>query len=493
MKSDLKKEELDELEASGKLHFYEMLKSADKSNTDETPIKFNYFNIASKVKPELKTRLITEGIKYLEDKLDCLIYPYGHKNSHVLRYHPFDPPEPDKNEPFEYHHAKEFLPPKMFLRSQTFYTSETWQKIKEELRLDKELRKKVHSLLNLDRLKNHIENIIEEIKNSDLRNYADTHETELFQGGVIFKIYRGQEQIERLRAESDALEFFQKELPDLRTPRVYCYGELGDFYALLEEKIDGVTADKLFKKIKNNSKKKRFILERIIENLVTIHTKSSGLCSTYGKSDEQGYLEWLKNSFVVRVSNNGGYNTEKLELVSKYYKPIAKLLANYKIQVFNKDANLKNWVITDSHNSKSCYAIDFENTSIAPPQLDLVSILEDRNLRLNKKEKEEFKKGYIDKFNSIETNCTKIKSYEEFNQVYNAAIVHMNLVYTGFSSEKYSNSNKKKCKSLQLKSLTLALNSISWLLKSEVNQEEKERYNNLYNLVSYFIKEVQKL
>lgn len=492
MKTIMPDEGLKDLEPFGKLHFYKMLKSADEASTDESSIKFNYFNIVSKLKPELETRLITEGIDYLEDKLERLIFPYGHQNSPICIYHAFDPPQPDKNEPDEYHFAKESsLSTRIFLKSKIFNESETFQKIKEDLKLNKEVRKKVHSLLNLERLENHIRLIIEEIKNSDLRNYADTHETELFQGGVIFKVYRGKEQIDRLRTESAALEFFQKELPDLRIPRVYCHGKLGDFYVLLEEKIEGLTADEHFKKIKNGEKKK-VILKGIIESLVNIHIKGKGLSSTYGKADEQGYLEWLKNSFVVRVSNKSEYNANGLELVLNHYKPIARLLANYKTQVFNKDANLRNWIITNSHDSRFCYAIDFENTSIAPPQLDLVSILEDKNLRLNKSEKEEFKKYYTDKFNSIETEPIRIESYEAFNKAYNAAIVHMNLVYTGFSSEKYGGSNKRKCKHLQLKSLTSALNAIRWLLKNEVNQEEKKDYSILYHLISYFKKEVQK-
>jgi len=475
--------ELEELDKSGKLHFYNMLKSADESYKDERPIKFNYFNIVSKIKPELEKLLVTKGIEYLEDKLDCLIYPYGHEDSNVLRYHYKDPPEPDKNESYEYHLAKESLPPKMFLKSKTFYTSETWLKIKDEIRLDKELIKKVYSLLNLEKLEHHINSIIEEIKNSDWRNYANTHETELFQEGVIFKIYLGKEQTDRLRAESVALEFFQKKLPELNTPRVYCHGGLGDFYVLLEEKLGGVTAEQFFKE-NRDVKKKNTTLRNIIENLADIHLNGRNLDTTYGEIDEKKCLEWFKAGFLDRLSE---YNLD-LELLIKCYEPAARHLSSYKNKVLNKDANLKNWIITDD---SKIHAIDFENTGIRPPQLDLVQLLEDKTLNLKRNDKEELKRYYVQQFNRKEgADMPKIDDYETFNKVYHCALLHRYLINTGFSSEKFKVSDPKKCQRLQVNNLNSCLDSLKYLISNELVIEDKERYMGLYSILSNLKEEI---
>jgi hypothetical protein len=460
-----------ELELSGKLHFYKMLESADKSNTDESPIKFNYFNIASKVKPELEARLVREGIEYLEDKLDCLIYPYGHVDSTVLRYHPFDPPEPDKDESLEYYREKEWLSPKRFLSSSVFYASKAWQKIKEDLKLNKEVIKKVHSLLKLDRLKNHIENIIEEIKNSDLRNYADTHETELFQGGVIFKVYRGNEQTDRLRTESTVLEFFQKELPELNTPKVYCHGKLGDFYVLLIEKIEGLTVDDHVKKLKNYKQEIK-LLEQILDRVVKIGVEgyTNDISTLYSKLTKENMSGWLDKGIIDKLK------TEKseclLQRIKDNYNLITELLLNSPF-LYNKDIPTRNWLI--KRNGDLC-TIDFENTHFGPIQLDLVTLFEGRNgFRLKNRELTPILKRVCEKINNyIKNNNKSLSEFKEYDFVkaYFAASVHRNLSMAGTNTEK--NNQKQTVK--HLKKAVYSANKLQKIIRDE---KEKKSLKDL--------------
>ncbi|MCG2717976.1 MAG: hypothetical protein L6408_03980 [Nanoarchaeota archaeon] len=335
-----------------------------------------------------------------------------------------------------------------------------------------------NSLFCLNKLENHTLNLINEIKNSDLRNYTSVHSTEIFKDEVIFKIYRGTEASKLLVNESLALNALQKRFTRWREsfgiPKIYCYGQLNDFYTLIMEKVDGITADKFFKKIKDSKTKKR-ILKNFIEHLADIHIEGKDLETTYGTLNESSCLDWLKTGFWDRIENK----QLNLESLLELYKPIAKQLADYKIKVFNKDANLKNWIIKKD---ASCYAIDFENTGLRPPQLDLVQLLENEVLNLSESDKEELKKHYVNIFNKkANPNFQKIENYKEFDRVYNCASLHRNLVYSGFSSEKFKNKNPKKSKHLQLRSLEFSLNSLKYLIKEE--PIDRDRYLRLYTAI----------
>ena len=300
----------------------------------------------------------------------------------------------------------------------------------------KKIRKNLDSLFRLNELKTYIYKIMAKIENNNLRNYTDNHNTKIFQKNVIVKIYKGEDSINRLGNESKTLDFFQKNLLEFHTPKVYCHGRLDDSYILLMEHITGPTINKYLEKIKRkNSQPKIDLLKRILDQAIRIGVEGyvNNLDTLYGKLNEQKIFNWLELGIIKKLKTKK--SKEYLQRIKMNYDLISNLLLSFPF-LYNKDIPTKNWLIKED---EQICVIDFENTHIGPIQLDLVTLFEGKNsFELEEQDLIPILKYTCKKINDYNTKKRKKLSKfgeQDFIKTYFAASVHRNLSMAGTNKE----------------------------------------------------------
>jgi len=308
----------------------------------------------------------------------------------------------------------------------------------EEIKKEKasNVKASLNRLLHLDKLEEHIQVIIEQIKKSGSRNYAGTHMLNAFNKEVIFKVYKGDKPNNLLQNEFSAIDFFRHQQGLLKVcllPLVYCYGRLDKFYVLVMEKMKGVTLDKYLEALEPQTSKK--VIDKVLEDIIKIgiEGRANNLPTLYGELTEEKINEWLEKGVIKKLT------TKKTELwlqkLEYAYNEVKELILNHPF-FFNKDIPTGNWMVNDF----SVGLIDFENTHFGPIQLDLVTLFEGRNgVSLEDAELIHVLKDLSKKINDYASRNNKnfpTIDENEFIKTYFAASIHRNLSMAGTNKEK---------------------------------------------------------